>query len=236
MVNGLRHWVVVPAAGSGRRMGAQVPKQYLALEGRPVIAHTLERLGDHPLVAGIVVVSPPDDEVRPTLRLQTTTPLHFVAGGSERCISVLKGVREVAARGAPSDWVLVHDAVRPCVRHGDVTRVIDAALVHPVGAILGVRVRDTVKRSDARSRVLETVDRDHLWLALTPQMFRVDALTRALEDCTSQGVMVTDEAQAMERMGATPCLVEGHRDNIKITSPPDLALAAFFLQRQAAGE
>ena len=217
-------------------MGAKVPKQYLALEGRPVMAHTLQRLGDHPLIAGIVVVSMPDVEMRTTLQRQTTTPVHFVAGGSERCISVLNGVREVAARDNRSDWVLVHDAVRPCVRHGDITRLIETALGHPVGAILGVRVSDTVKRTDVHSRVLETLDREHLSLALTPQMFRVEALTRALEACTSQGFMVTDEAQAMERMGAVPCLVEGHRDNVKITNALDLALAAFFMRRQAAGE
>ena len=217
-------------------MRTETPKQYLVLEGRPVITHTLERLGTHPQIAGIVVVIPPNNARGAALRLEAPTPLYFVEGGGERCVSVLNGLHEVAARDERAEWVLVHDAVRPCVRPEDVTRLIEAALAHPVGAVLGVKVHDTVKRTDARMQVLETVAREHLWRALTPQMFRLEVLTRALEDCTSQGVMVTDEAQAMERLGALPCLVEGHRDNIKITSPLDLALAAFLLKRQAASE
>jgi 2-C-methyl-D-erythritol 4-phosphate cytidylyltransferase len=226
------HWAVVPAAGRGARMASEVPKQYLPLRGRPVIAHTLERLAGHPAVRGVAVVLGADDCYWPTLGLDLPVPLLTAVGGAERCHSVLAGLEVLAQRAAPLDWVLVHDAARPCVRREDLDRLMDDLADHPVGGLLALPVSDTVKRTDARGEVLETVDRSHLWRAATPQMFRLGPLTEALRAAIADGVLVTDEAAAMERLGRAPRVVECHPDNLKVTRPADLALAELFLARQ----
>jgi 2-C-methyl-D-erythritol 4-phosphate cytidylyltransferase len=154
-------------------------------------------------------------------------------GGPERCHSVLNGLRrlrEMAA--ADDDWVLVHDAARPCVRQEDVARLLDELSADPVGGLLAVPARDTIKRADVGGTVVETIDRNVIWRALTPQMFRLGALTAAIVQALGRGVLVTDEAQAMELAGAAPRLVTGHEDNIKITTQSDLALAEFYLRQR----
>lgn len=225
-------WAVVPAAGVGARMGGPVPKQYLPLAGKPVIAHTLERLGRHPRIRGISLALARHDPWWEQLKLDLNCPLTRVEGGSERCHSVLNGLMGLAGNANDEDWVLVHDAARPCIRGTDITRLMDELTGHPVGGLLGLRVRDTMKRADARGEVLETVSREGLWHALTPQMFRLGALRSALHGVLDQGALVTDEAQAMEWAGGVPRMVEGHADNIKVTEPQDMVLAELYLGRQ----
>lgn len=226
-------WGLIPAAGVGRRMGADRPKQYLRLAGRTVIEHTLDRFLSHPLVQGLVVVVDRSDRRWRELAVSGDPRVVTAPGGQERCESVLNGLRRLAAQGAPRDWVLVHDAARPCISRRDLDRVIETLRDDPVGGILATPVRDTLKRVDGQGRILETLDRTRVWHALTPQMFRIGALTEALEEGLAQGVRVTDEASAMERMGARPRLVEGSADNLKITHPEDLAVAELCVGRPA---
>lgn len=223
---------VVPAAGSGRRMGGPVPKQYLEIEGRTVLERTLWRLASHPAVARLVVAVSPGDARFDALRSRLPPRLEVVAGGAERCHSVLAGLEALAADAPPGDWVLVHDAARPCVRHADLSRMVAALAADPVGGLLAAPVRDTLKRSGANGAIVETVDRSALWHALTPQMFRLGALREAIRAALADGVVVTDEAQAMERSGHSPRVVAGAHDNLKITHPEDLALAALILEAQ----
>jgi 2-C-methyl-D-erythritol 4-phosphate cytidylyltransferase len=229
-----RCWAVVPAAGSGKRMGESRPKQYLSLGGRPIIEHTLTRLRNHPRIAGVVVVISPGDPYWPTLPIHPAPARLLVAqGGRERCHSVLNGLERLADTAQAHDWVLVHDAARPLLRHRDIDRLIAELYEDTVGGLLGVQVTDTIKRSDRGGRVEATVDRSALWRALTPQMFRLGALGAALRAAIDRGALVTDEAQAMEIAGLSPRMVEGHADNIKITRPEDLPLAEYFLKQQA---
>ncbi len=154
-----------------------------------------------------------------------------VAGGKERADSVLSGLNYVSAQ-LPCEWVLVHDAARPCVTLNDIDRLIDVCCAHPTGGILASPVRDTMKRANKENNIDHTVDREALWHALTPQMFKTQQLTRALADALQQGVAITDEASALEWLGETPALVQGSANNIKITQPEDLALAEFYLSRE----
>jgi 2-C-methyl-D-erythritol 4-phosphate cytidylyltransferase len=213
-------------------MGADRPKQYLPLRGRPILARTLERLGGFPGLRGMLVGVAADDAYWPTLDLSLPTLLGTYIGGSERAITVLHGLRALAQYADGDDWVLVHDAARPCVRHADIQALLAAVEGHRDGGLLAVPVSDTLKRADRAGCVEQTVSRAGLWRALTPQVFRLDALTRAIERALRDGVEVTDEASAMEHDGAHPRLVYGHADNIKITVPDDLALAETFLQTQ----
>lgn len=227
-----RFWAVVPAAGVGKRMAATRPKQYLALRGLPIIQHTIERLSGHPRIAGVVVALSPEDGFWPELRPVLPASVHEVLGGEERCHSVLRGLERLEELAAADDWVLVHDAVRPCLRSEDIDKLIAALATARDGALLGYPVRDTIKRTDQHAVVRETVPRDALWHALTPQAFRVKVLKDALAWCIDAGHMVTDEAQAVELGGMSPTMVEGCPDNIKITRPDDLGLAELYLRHQ----
>ncbi len=232
MSDRLRLWAVVPAAGVGRRMRAARPKQYLPLAGATVIEHTLQRLLGFPGILGVVVALSEPDLYWSRLPVAAVGRIRRAPGGSERRHSVLNALEVVAETADPEDWVLVHDAARPCVRHGDIARLVEAAVRSVSGGILAVPVRDTLKRADAGGAIAATVDRSALWHALTPQMFRLGPLREALRQAVEQGVAVTDEASAMELAGHRPLLVEGRADNIKITRPEDLDLAEFFLHRQ----
>jgi 2-C-methyl-D-erythritol 4-phosphate cytidylyltransferase len=231
--NNMRYWCVIPAAGAGRRLGAVTPKQYLVLAGATVMQHCLDRIAEVAAFERIVVAIAADDDRARRLSYRAPQRLQFVSGGAERADSVLAGLAALATDAADDDWVLVHDVARPCVRVADIRLLISTAGAHPVGGILANRVRDTMKRGDKRDDILDTVLRDDLWHALTPQMFRYGTLRQALRDALAAGVAITDEASAIERTGLRPCLVEGARDNIKITYPEDLQLAALFLAAQA---
>ncbi len=229
-----RCWAVIPAAGKGARMGAELPKQYLPLLGQTILEHTLLRFTQHPRISGVVVAVARDDEHWPLLKLKLP-PVMVAPGGTERCQSVLNALHTLSADAAPEDWVLVHDAARPCVHADDITRLIDQLGQlgdNPCGGILGIAVRDTLKRCSPEGVIEDTVDRTRLWHALTPQMFRYAALRQALEAALAQGILVTDEAQAIELSGGAVRIVEGRSDNLKITRPEDLALAALFLRAQ----
>lgn len=226
-------WVVIPAAGVGQRMRSDIPKQYLPLAGRSVLAHSLQRMSLHPVITEIVVVLAADDPYWHQQQLEwVSRPVTTVVGGKERSDSVLCGLQALANRASDDDWVLVHDAARPCVRVEDIQRLIEQCSSDEVGGLLAMPVRDTMKQADNGGRVRATVSREHLWHALTPQMFRYRDVVRALQQARDQDIAVTDEAMAMEMLGKRPRLVEGHSDNIKITRPEDLDLAAFYLQTQ----
>lgn len=242
--DGKAFWCVVPAAGSGRRFGDELPKQYHAVAGRPLIEHTLRRLAAHPRVAGLMVVLATDDAHWPRLfpvlasangHVAITLfgkPLMRVPGGATRADSTLAGLLALPAKVGERDFVLVHDAARPCLRADDLTRLVECASSAD-GALLGAPVRDTLKRSDAFGHCLSTEPRGSRWRAFTPQMFRRGELVAALLGARGDGLEVTDEAMAMEHAGHAPLLVEGAEDNIKVTTPADLALAEFLLQRVA---
>lgn len=227
------YWAVVPAAGSGKRLGSDIPKQYLPIHGQAVLSHTLQRLAQLQQLRGIVVAISADDPNWPDIaNTSLRIPVWTVIGGAERCHSVQNALTLLAQHAATDDWVLVHDAARPCVRVSDMTRLMNTVQNNPVGGLLAIPVRDTMKRTDATNYVTATIDRNALWHALTPQMFRLGLLRAALANALQQGVQVTDEAMAVELTGQKPLLVEGSADNIKITRREDLTLAAFYLQQQ----
>ncbi|GAP66386.1 2-C-methyl-D-erythritol 4-phosphatecytidylyltransferase [Mizugakiibacter sediminis] len=223
-------WCVVPAAGRGLRFGGDLPKQYLPLGGRPLLLQTLERLARHPRVAGLVVVLAAQDPWWPGADAVNGKPVRTATGGAERADSVLAGLRALPDAVSADDFVLVHDAARPCVRYEDIGRLV-AEGVAAGGALLGAPLRDTLKRADEHDRALVTEAREARWRAFTPQLFRRGELIAALERARAEGVAVTDESMAMERAGWRPLLVEGAEDNIKVTTPADLALAEFLLAR-----
>ena len=227
-----KYWAVVPAAGQGRRFGGPVPKQYLEIAGVSVLEHTLRRLAETKLLEAVAVVTSAEDEWWSSVRERLNLPIVDARGGKERSDSVLSGLRSLHA-AEPMDWVLVHDAARPCVRPGDVVRMAQALEGDTVGGLLAAPVRDTMKRADGEGRVGETVSREALWAAFTPQMFRYGLLVNALECCVERGMTITDEAQAVESAGFAPRLFEGAADNIKITHANDLALAAQYLAADA---
>ncbi len=233
--NGLRFLAVVPAAGIGARMGSEIPKQYLPLLGRPIIAHTLERLCNHPRISGVMVALAADDRWWPEIQTRLTRPPLVAAGGDERRDSVLSSLDALTEHASMDDWVLVHDAVRPCLRDEDIDRLMNELWSDEVGGLLAMPVKDTMKRADGDGRISETVSRESLWYAQTPQMFRLGALRDAMRQSVDTGRNVTDEAQAMELTGARPRLVQGREDNIKITQPEDLKLAEMFLTRMEEG-
>jgi 2-C-methyl-D-erythritol 4-phosphate cytidylyltransferase len=222
---------VVPAAGAGARMGADIPKQYLTLAGQTVLEHSLDALLACKRINRIVLVLSADDEHWPQFRHRyKDSRVETAGGGAERCHSVLNGLEQLAGTAGDDDWVLVHDAARPCVSQQDIESLISALEDDRVGGLLGVAVADTMKQVDAEGAVVQTVERDGLWRALTPQMFRFGLLRDALQQAIARGVLVTDEAAAMEMAGHRPRMVEGQGDNIKITRPGDLQLAEFYLQ------
>ena len=225
-------WAVIPAAGIGERMQSDRPKQYLQLEDKLVIEHTLQRLASHPEIKGIVIAIAQEDEWWPTVSVVVSCPLYVVHGGEQRSHSVLNALDKLSTLVADDTWVLVHDAARPCLRQEDIDRLLSALSNHDVGGLLGLPVNDTVKRTSNDDVIIETIERRNLWRASTPQMFRLVILKSALQALREQNITVTDEASAIEFVGLEPVMVEGHADNIKITVSTDLALAQLFMQQQ----
>ena len=226
-------WALLPAAGSGRRFGGEVPKQYLRAAGKPLIEHALDALLSHPAVDGAVVALAAGDPRWPGWTMRHGKPVVACIGGGERADSVLAALHALPTGVAGDELLLVHDAARPNLRAADVTRLVEAATAHAEGAILAAPVRDTLKRAGGDARIAATEPRQGLWRALTPQAFRRDLLQRALEAARADGVVATDEAMAVERLGLHPVLVEGREDNLKVTTPADLALAEFLLGTRA---
>ena len=224
-------WCVVPAAGRGTRFGGGMPKQYLPLVGRPLLLRTLERLAAHPRIAGLMIALTAGDPHWPGLASLHGKPVLTCTGGGERADSVLAGLHALDGKVENDNFVLVHDAARPCVRGDDIARLIDLGIAAG-GALLATPLRDTLKRADAAGFSLATEPREARWRALTPQLFRRGELVAALESARAAGVAVTDEAMAMECAGFKPLLVEGAESNIKVTTPADMMLAEFLLGRE----
>jgi 2-C-methyl-D-erythritol 4-phosphate cytidylyltransferase len=226
----LNYWAVVPAAGVGKRMNADRPKQYLDLVGRTVLEQTLSRLLQAEVFAAIAVAISEEDPYWPELTISRHDDIITAPGGKERADSVLSGLQSISYKANDNDWVLVHDAARPCLTSGDIHKLIDNLNNDEVGGILALSSHDTLKNVDG-DRILGTLDRRHIWRALTPQMFRYGMLKSALT-ATAGDPRVTDEASALEIQGFVPKIVEGRPDNIKITRPEDLSLAQFYLEQQ----
>jgi len=219
----LPFWVVVPAAGVGSRMQADRPKQYLLWGQRTLIEHTLDCFLDQPDLRGLVVSLSATDSWWPELPCAVDARITRVTGGRERADSVLNGLAALRELGAAdADWVLVHDAARPNLANADLQQLLTTLAEDPVGGLLAVPVRDTLKQIGTDGRVTATPDRVLFWQAYTPQMFRLGPLQQALSDALAAGAQITDEASAMEWAGHAPLLVEGRADNIKITRPEDL--------------
>jgi 2-C-methyl-D-erythritol 4-phosphate cytidylyltransferase len=225
-------YALVPAAGFGSRMGHDLPKQYLPLAGQPMIYHVLNVLCASPQITTVFVVLAPNDNQYNQYdwscfgdRLQ---PLF--CGGVTRAESVVNGL--MMAELESDDWVLVHDAARPCLTQLHLSKLIAEVCDDPVGGILAVPVADTLKRADSARRIFSTENREQLWQAQTPQMFRAGLLAHALHNCGS----VTDDASAIEALGLRPRLVTGESTNLKVTYARDLLLAELLLNLRGAGK
>jgi 2-C-methyl-D-erythritol 4-phosphate cytidylyltransferase len=230
MTDSIKFWAVVPAAGVGKRMNADRPKQYLELAGKTVIEQTLLRLLNTDVFAAIAVAISEEDPYWPELDVSAHEKIITAAGGKERADSVLSALKSIRAIASDTDWVLVHDAARPCLMETDIHHLIASLVSDEVGGILALSSHDTLKNVQG-DRIVGTLDRRHIWRALTPQMFRYDLLKNALEAAEGNPA-ITDEASALELQGLQPKIVEGRPDNIKITRPEDLALAQFYMEHQ----
>ncbi len=217
-------------------MKSSTPKQYLPLAGSSVIEITLRTLLKVPDLQGIVVVLDPDDPYWEKTQFHDHPLIHRTHGGTERADSVLSGLDYLLEMATGDDWVMVHDAARPCLRIEDIIRLQWACEQNPHGAILGIPVRDTMKIADENKVIQSTAPRENLWHAFTPQMFPLGLLKRAHEAALQKGEIITDEASAMEQAGFHPLMVQGETDNLKITTPSDLALADFYLTRRGERE
>ena len=223
-------WLVIPAAGIGSRMQADCPKQYLTVSDKTILELTLACFIEHPGLRGIVLALAEHDRWWAKLPLAKDARIHTVTGGAERADSVLNALLTLEHSGAQADdWVLVHDAARPLLDRKDLDRLLTCLVNDPVGGLLAVPARDTLKQVNADGSVLKTIDRSVIWHALTPQMFRLGLLQRALADALQSGVLVTDESSAMEWAGFSPKIIEGSANNIKITRPEDLQLLQTLL-------
>jgi 2-C-methyl-D-erythritol 4-phosphate cytidylyltransferase len=221
---------VVPAAGVGKRMQADCPKQYMQLNGKTVLEHTVLRLLLHPQITRVVIALGAEDEYFDSTSLATHPDVYTVIGGEERSDSVLAGLKALSADEFP--WVLVHDAARPCVRHSDISKLINSCLKKNIGGLLATPVRDTMKRTLLSGEIRCTESRENLWHAQTPQMYPLMQLRDALSRGIKQGIAITDESSAIEWCGLPSFVITGGDDNIKITRPNDLKLAAFYLTEQ----
>ena len=227
-------WAVVPAAGSGRRLGGEVPKQYLEIAGAPLMEHTLRAVLESPDIRGIVVALDPSDRRAEAIDSLADVRVRTIPGGAKRADSVMAGLQLLAAEGKEDDWVLVHDAARPCLPLESLTALIEQARQSGEGVILAEPVADTLKQVAEGGQISGTVDRRSLWRAQTPQLFPLFPLRAALGRCLDEGLSVTDEAMAMERAGEPVHVVEGPSSNIKITVEADLAFADLVLRERRA--
>lgn len=230
----IKYWAIIPAAGLGKRMGSTKPKQYLTLLDKTILEHTIGKLINYPVISKVVVVLHQDDQYWQQLSLPQLNQIITTTGGKARVNSVLQGLQALHELAAPNDWVLVHDAVRPCVRHQDLDRLIQQVEQHSVGGILGIPISDTLKHIDEEGHIEKTLSREYTWRAQTPQMFRYRLLVSALERALINNIDITDEASALEYIQKRPKMVYGDPRNLKITFAADLALAEKFLHEEQA--
>jgi 2-C-methyl-D-erythritol 4-phosphate cytidylyltransferase len=223
---------LIPAAGRSVRFGGTTLKQYAHLLGLPVIAHSIAAVMQNRAVCSLTVALACDDGIFDDLVRPSYPMARTVEGGDSRAQTVVNGLRAIIEHNPESDWVLVHDAARPCLTSADLQSLLDQGLTSPAGAILATPVVDTLKIANTEGRIEQTVDRSRYWAAQTPQLFRVGELLVNLESALSSGLAPTDEASAMELAGVRPLLVRGSAMNMKITGSEDLAMAEFILRRQ----
>ena len=218
---------VIAAAGIGKRVGANIPKQYLPLLGKTIIEHSMQPFLNHPEIKTVIVCIAENDQWFNHLAVAKHPKVGVVWGGKERVDSVLCALKVLPE----SDYVLVHDAARPCIKSADINKLIKCVEQSKQGAILGTKVRDTMKRSNVSGQIIQTVPRDNLWHALTPQLFENKALISAIEkaECAQH---ITDEASVMEMAGLPVTIIEGRSDNLKVTREEDLKLAELYLSSQ----
>jgi 2-C-methyl-D-erythritol 4-phosphate cytidylyltransferase len=232
----MRYYLVIPAAGAGRRFAAATPKQYAALGNSTVIEHALAPFESDPDCAGIVVALAVGDPHWPEIAARRSRQVKTAEGGEQRAHSVRNALQVLSALARDDDWVMVHDAARPCLTRSDLRLLKQELVSHPVGGLLAIPLADTLKRAlEPASQVTHvdgTLDRTGLWCAATPQVFRLGVLRRALDEALASGRIPTDEAQAIEWAGQRPRLIAGRADNIKVTTGDDLALAAAILATQ----
>jgi 2-C-methyl-D-erythritol 4-phosphate cytidylyltransferase / 2-C-methyl-D-erythritol 2,4-cyclodiphosphate synthase len=230
----MRYWLVMPAAGTGRRFGRELPKQYAPLHGRTMLEWALAPFLNDQRCAGIVVVVAPDDTYWQRNGAFSQKVITAI-GGAARSDSVARGLEALADRASPEDWVLVHDAARPCLPREDLDRLLEQLGEHPIGGILATPLADTLKQSADPGHLAGTIDRAGLWRALTPQMFRYARLCEALDAAARAARAPTDEAQAIEWQGEQPAIVIGSASNIKVTTVQDLQMASDWLTRSSGG-
>ena len=224
-------WAVIPAAGSGQRFSKTELKQYQYIQNHTVLEHTVKRLNTLDL-AGYVLAISPTDHFAKTLSFAYPQKLHFCKGGEERVHSVLNALDYLTYIADPNDWVLVHDAARPCVSPQDLANLVNNTLQTNHNSILAIPVRDTLKQVISKNQIEKTVSREFLWQAQTPQMARLSILKSAIEQALADEITLTDEASALEYSHHPVSVVQGRSDNIKITYPDDLELANLILQSQ----
>ena len=220
----MRIWAVIPAAGVGKRFSSDIPKQYLPLSGIPVLLHSINKLLKFGGFEEILVALNPADTFWQKLNF-THPKVKTIHGGFERCNSVNSALEDLSDRAENADWVLVHDAVRPCISDSDLKKITDIVHEEDVGGLLACPILDTIKEVDENLDVQKTIPREKLWSAMTPQIFRYELLKQALEAALVAGGSVTDEASAIESIGLTPRIVQGDKTNIKVTHSTDMVLA-----------
>ena len=214
MSDSLKYWVVIPAAGEGLRMGVDKPKQYISINNKTIIEHTIDCFIYREEIEKIIVAISKEDEFWSTLEISDHDKIMTVSGGKERYQSVLNSLKMLSSEAEDDDWVMVHDAARPCLNQSAIDRLIIQLKGHDIGGILAMPCRDTMKRSNDTGEIDETVERQSLWHAQTPQMFKYGKLLLAIQDALKNKAVVTDEAMAVERLGFKPMLVLGHQGNI----------------------
>ncbi|MBT3724607.1 MAG: 2-C-methyl-D-erythritol 4-phosphate cytidylyltransferase [Gammaproteobacteria bacterium] len=220
-----QYWVVIPATGIGQRMKAACPKQYIKLSKKTILEHTLDNLLSYPRVTGAIVILNSSDQYWKKLNYKHEKPVLLCTGGEQRHHSVYNGLLRLKQHTEGNPYVLIHDAVRPFVSHDDLNLLLDTLDESDDGALLAVPVADTLKLANDNQAVKITYPRDNLWRAFTPQAFRLNKISSALENVIKNDLEITDDSSAMELMGARPKLVPGDVQNIKITTPQDLILA-----------
>jgi len=236
MFNGVNfsvnHWVVIPAAGSGQRMKSSIPKQYLKINEKTILEHTLSIFVERDDIAGVTVCVAPNDSFGINLPIFSNPKVSHVVGGDSRAESVLNGLSALSEKVKDDDWVLVHDAARPCLSALTLQRLFDELEGEEVGGILAIPAQDTLKLQvkGSNAQIDKTLDRSTIWQAQTPQMFRYKLLKDALSSALEHNIEITDEASALEMAGYQPRLIEGEARNQKITQPEDFKMAEFFLK------
>ena len=225
-------WAVIPAAGIGERVGSKIPKQYLQIAGKTILEHAISPFIDNSRIAGITVALHPQDTYFDTLDIKSCSEkVHVATGGVTRAHSVFNALESFEAKLDKNDYILVHDAARPCLTMSDLDKLIDVCIQHEVGGIIGSRVTDTIKYVE-NDNIVNTLDRENIWRAYTPQMFKFGVLQNAIQKAFKNKVCITDEASALEYAGYQPCMVEGDARNIKVTTAEDVFLAETFLKKE----